>query len=445
MQKRILIVTTEILPSFNEPCAGGGVRAYTLGEALRARGHDVEYAICEDTLRGRQPADSNVTVVSYNHWTLNDTILRVKPDVVLFEQWYPLSYLKPIDIPVVVDLPGPLILENWHRGIGDVASNAMVKLRALAKADLFVYATERQRAYWQAWLPLSGVAPNDDCLVHAPIRLSPARPEPAPPADEFVVIYAGMFWAWQDPAAGLRMILQAMEDRGRGRCVVVGGRHPDHAVEGERYAELPPDLLNAPRLTIHQPVPFNDLVAGLTRCQLAVDTGPRNAERELSSNIRTVVYLWAGLPVVISDHAYLAEWVLKYNAGWVVPGTGGDQLRQIIAHALDHPEDVQQRAEGARKLAEERLVWSPFSDPLAARLNTLKLRQRLPTLMADAVKRLERAERDMEALRRKIAELDTARHELYQQAHDLKHELGAIRGRFLFRLDSRLRRWLGRD
>lgn len=443
MHRRVLVVTTELLPPFTDPCAGGGVRAWALGQALAACGHDVEYAIPAALLQGRS-TPPELTVVPYEFWTLNETIQRVVPDLLLFEQWFPLSYLQPVEIPVVVDLPGPLLLENWYRGVGSVGGNAMVKLRALAKADFFLHATERQRPYWTAWLLAAGVAPDENRLLHVPIQLSPKRPLSRPAPDELVAVYAGLFWAWQDPSFALRTVVECMDDRDRGRCVVIGGRHPQHTIEGERYTELPEELLASTRITVHAPVPFAELVDGLSQCHLAIDTSPPNAERELSSNIRTVVYLWAGLPVIVSDHSYLAEAVREYQAGWVVPGWGGDLLRQILFHVLDHPQDLAQRAAGARRLAEERLTWATTPPALLKFVSEPTVRTRHPSLLQSSVERLAEMDRELEAQRQRNARLDAERFAILEQLHDIRHELGAIRGRLLFRLDARLRRLLGK-
>ena len=45
MKRRILIVTTEALPTSAGPSAGGGIRAHSLGEALREAGHEVIYSL----------------------------------------------------------------------------------------------------------------------------------------------------------------------------------------------------------------------------------------------------------------------------------------------------------------------------------------------------------------------------------------------------------------
>ena len=45
MKKRILLITSDLLPFLGYPCAGGGVRAWGLGEGLKTKGYEVLYSI----------------------------------------------------------------------------------------------------------------------------------------------------------------------------------------------------------------------------------------------------------------------------------------------------------------------------------------------------------------------------------------------------------------
>ena len=159
MSSRILIVTTEMLPGLGYPTAGGGMRAYSIGEGLKSHGLQVDYSL-RDSLLKEKPLPNELTALLHNPDNIDNVINKYKPDVLIFEQWQPLLYYQNDNFPLVVDLPGPLLLEQAYRDHAELGNLAGTKINSLSKADVFCCSNPKQRGYWTAWMLLAGVPGN---------------------------------------------------------------------------------------------------------------------------------------------------------------------------------------------------------------------------------------------------------------------------------------------
>jgi hypothetical protein len=163
-------------------------------------------------------------------------------------------------------------------------------------------------------------------------------------------------------------------------------------------------------------MPFTELERFLSQGGVALDLMRRNPEREVSFNVRTVVYLAAGLPVIYNDFAELSGWIRDYQAGWTLDPDDTDLLKQILAEIAGNPELVKQRAAGARKLVEERLSSRELVEPLLAFCREPFVREvaltvsEAETSAATGLRiRLEAQERLLEMKEQHIRNLETSR------------------------------------
>jgi len=461
---RIDLVTMELLPGESVPVAGGGIRAASLCESLRAAGHAVRVCQPRDLLE-RCDLD---TANAFSPAAMQSFIDASPADLFVFEQWYPLSLPEAIDRPVAVDLPGPLLLENYWRKVDATERMVLLKLRALARADLWLYATPRQRYYWMAFLSLLGRDLDRPPLVHAPIALSP-RPEPAAPRAALRFVYAGIFWPWQDPTLALGTLAERMAAAGRGELEIYGGPHPQHEVEGQQFRDLSGALPEGDRVHYRGLLPFPALCARLEAAGVAVEVDAPNAERELSSTIRALVYLHCGLPLVIGREHYLAGEVEAAGAGWVIDAQDRAALARVFDAILAEPEEALARGARARALAARRYAIPAVHTELYARLEALStgerprpFTERLDAHMRESegrllahIEQLDReCRRQVEELERQHAHIQELYHSLHvtrqvRQALEQSYaiaarDLLAIRNSRAHRLLSRLKRLLGR-
>lgn len=364
MAERVLIVTTEALPDCGRPVGGGGIRSWSLGEALKARGCQVEYAFPYSLAKRLDLPDSQRRHL-FNRTDLTAMVAASGADVAVFEQWYPLSFLEESPCAVAVDLPGPLILENLYRGGKAFHGSVLRKIRALAKADLFIYATPLQWSYWLPWLILAGVPHENPPLVHIPISM----PQPPPQREDrggkpLCFSYAGLFWAWADPTPALDALCRVLPEHPGAGLSIIGGRHPQHQIEGERYRDEIANYGRHPQVTFREPMPFSDLTNALAHADVGLNLETPNAERRLSSTIRAVVQLWSGLPIVVGEASWLAPLVREYDAGWVANPGDPQALHQLFKSILANPDAARARSANAQRLVSEQLDAAKTIQPL---------------------------------------------------------------------------------
>ena len=129
MKRTILIFAVDRIPLDDRSVSGGGLRAWGLGEALKEKGHDVIYSIPKRLVEQESRPDELIRY-AFEPEKLRKVIRKVVPDIILFEQWGLATYLEDTSTPVVIDLHGSLILENYYRKHGEFKSNAAAKIKA---------------------------------------------------------------------------------------------------------------------------------------------------------------------------------------------------------------------------------------------------------------------------------------------------------------------------
>ena len=395
MTPRVLIVTTEMLPGLGYPTAGGGMRAYSIGEGLKSHGLHVDYSL-RDSLLKEKPLPNELSALLHNTDNIDDVINNYKPDVVIFEQWHPLLYCKSNNFPLAVDVPGPLLLEQAYKDPKELNNLAGTKIKALSKADVFCCSNSKQKGYWTAWMLLSGVPVTDFNLLEVPICASPELPPlPAIPKDknDLRFFHTGIFWPWQNFIPALEILSNIMENENAGKLEIYGGKHPYHPSDENTKSPFPDSILNNNRVTIHDLVKPEELFDAYKAGGVALEVMSRNPERDLSSTIRTIGFLWSGLPVVISSYSYLTDMINEYKAGWVADSESPEEIEKVFKEIFKHPEQVSEKAKGAQNLIKEKFTWDISTKELAEFCKSPRRRNRNPVFMEDAVKRIEGASR----------------------------------------------------
>jgi len=112
-------------------------------------------------------------------------------------------------------------------------------------------------------------------------------------------------------------------------------------------------------------VPYDSRGAYLIDADAGVSTHHVHVETTFSFRTRILDYLWAGLPMVVTEADGFAELVEAEQLGIVVPANDVDALADALTRVLsDSPEVEQWRANVAR--VRERFVWSAVLQPLLA-------------------------------------------------------------------------------
>ena len=366
--RRVLVISSDILPYPGLPTVGSGLRAWGLGQGLAARGHEVIFSMPKAALAGREAlVPPEVRRLAWETFTLGEVARSADPDVIVVCNW-PVMALLPTEwlgLPVVLDQHGPHLMEREYQRAGDPAENIEHKLVALRKADFFTCAGHKQWTYFQQWLERAGWTAEErqDRSAVIPVSLSPELPVHRP-SDGLTFVYGGVFLPWQDPTLALSTLVETLERAGRGHLLFYGGKHPVYPVDTGIFDELLDRLQKSDRVVAPGMVPHDELIAQYTRSHVAIDLMRRNPERELAFTTRTVEYLWCGLPVIYNDYGELAEYIRDFNAGWTVDPEDRAALARVLAEIIDHPEVIAERSAGAQRLVRERLAWNTTIAPL---------------------------------------------------------------------------------
>jgi glycosyltransferase involved in cell wall biosynthesis len=360
--RRVIVVSADVLPYPGLPTTGAGLRAWGLGLGLRARGHDVSFAVPFQVLEKFQPLRHPDLIVMED---VNAVVRDYRPDVLVFQHWVHVPALETEGAAVVIDFHGPLLLETLYRDGAGVQEYIQVKLRALKKADFFTCAGEFQRNYFYAWLIMAGFDLRRMPIEVIPFSMSPDIPTHEYPTDEVEFVYGGVFLPWQDPSVGLRALIETMDTLKRGHLTFYGGAHPwIHLAANPLFDVVKRLLETSPRCAISPTIPRDQLVERYRKASVAWDVMAHNAERGMAFTSRTVEYLWAGLPVVYNNYAELARYIERYEAGWTVDPTDPTAIKAVVREILTHPAEVARRGANAQRLVREALNWETTIAPL---------------------------------------------------------------------------------
>ena len=365
--KRVLVISSDILPLPGLPTTGAGLRSWGIGKGLEARGHEVLLSLPAACLDKGWEIPKGMAEFAWRLGGAREVVDKAKPDVVVFSPWPSVQIGQKLDIPTVLDFHGPHLLEREFQGYATRATNVPAKVSAIRKADFFTCAGEKQRLYVLSWLLIAGIDLSDPNLVSIPVSLSPELPTHVWSDDGPTFVYGGMFLPWQDPSAGLRGLVQSMESSGRGALKFFGGKHPLYPIGNlDRFETLVKELESSPRVQAMGLVTHDELIEEYRHAHVALDLMARNLERELAFTTRTVEYMWCGLPVIYQDYAELSGLIREYQAGWVVNPADEVQIHEAIEEALSQPGEVRRRGENAQRLVRECLTWDKTIEPLDA-------------------------------------------------------------------------------
>lgn len=359
-----LILTGEPLPLPGRVTTGAGLRAWGLKEGLRCAGLEAWVATRAVAMEGLTEEEA-----SRHHsalWepdTIAALVARLDPGCVISQHWGILRDVPPLAPPLAIDLAGPHLLERRLWGAENWVEHLEEKLAALRRADFAVCSGERQRLYFLNHLALAGFDLTSETLPVIPFSVSPELPDGAHAHDSFFC--GGMFLPWQDPSSAIHTLIEVLEESGRGHLHFWGGPHPRLDVSRGRFEALMERLESSDRVTCHGLTAFDALAQEMVRCGVALDLMASNPERELAFPTRTVVQLWAGLPVIHGDFDELGEIIGHAEAGWSLAPGDTDRLGDTVRQILDHPELVAVRRANAQRLVRERLTWDRTIEPLA--------------------------------------------------------------------------------
>jgi hypothetical protein len=409
----VVLVTPEPVA---ERMAGPAIRALELARALARDGRSGAVSLASLAAVDRQ--DPLVDVVAaadaaqLRRIVSGAAVVVVQGDVLGLHPW-----LADEPMPIVVDAYDPYHLEQLEqaRPLGETRRRAVVRdcVRSLntqlARADLVLTASARQRALWLGHLAALGrVNPLTYDLAPDMSRLLAVVPfgvpeTPAPPRDrsvlrqafpsltddDVVLLWGGGVYEWFDPELLVRAVARVLPAVPQVRLIFLGTRHPvpgvRSATSAARHAAVETGVLDRAVFFHDGWVPYDERGRWLSASDIGVSTHKDHVETEFSFRTRLLDYLWCGLPVISTGGDDLAERVAGSGAGVTVPAGDLDALAAAVERAVGDPQ--WRIAAGTASSALGRSFgWDAVAAPLA---DFCAAPVRAPDLVLDAVDRLQ--------------------------------------------------------
>lgn len=297
---------------------------------------------------------------------------------------------------VIADIYDPMHLEQleqgrelpsdqWQRQVQDATE---VLNQQLERADYFLCASDRQKMFWLGQLAGLGRInpanydgdPDLNGLISVvPFGLSSVPPRhemdvlkgvnPGISADDKLVLWSGGLYNWFDPKTLIRAVAELSTRRDSVRLFFLGTKHPHPGVpemaivaESRAVAEQL-GVLNSSVFFNDSWVDFGERQNYLMEADAGVSTHFSHIETTFSFRTRILDYLWAELPMVVTDGDHFAELIRAENLGVVVEAGNDSQLADALEKVLfDEEFAAEARANIGR--VRERYYWRTVLAPV---------------------------------------------------------------------------------
>jgi GT2 family glycosyltransferase len=388
---RVLVITGDPIGA---KMAGPAIRAWHIAEALSATNEVILV-----TLSGLDPVQAPFTL---RHVRAGDNrtfaSLEVWADVIIFQGHAMAAFaaLQTTSKIVVADIYDPMHLEQleqgrqlpaatWDRAVTDATS---VLNEQLERADFFLCASDRQRMFYLGQLSALGrinpanYAEDPDlarllAVVPFGIDGTPPRHERAVlkgvrdgiRADDKVLLWGGGVYDWFDPLTLIRAVADVSQRHDNVRLFFQGTQHPHPGVP-EMAVLAESRKLAAELGALDKSVFFNDAWVDysdrqnyLTEADAGVSTHFSHIETTFSFRTRILDYLWAGLPMVVTEGDSFAELVEREQLGIVVPAKDVMALSAALESILFDESLIEVSRRNVAR-TRERFLWSSTLAPV---------------------------------------------------------------------------------
>jgi len=305
-------------------------------------------------------------------------------------------FLQSVEKPLIVDIYDPFTLEHLEvfgeRPIADQARIASLYTamlnQQLRAGDFFICTNERQRRFWLGMLTANNrVNPStyaEDRTLSRLIDIVPFGLPSDPPQhrrqvlkgvrpgirlSDKVVLWGGGIWEWLDPITLVQAVAKIAEVRDDVKLFFLGKQHFDTLTAPEtriceRTIRLCRDLgLLDTKVFFNDWTPYNERESYLLEADIGVCLHPSHIETRFASRTRVLDYIWAQLPIVISQGDSMSEVVRHRDLGRVVPCSNADAVANAILDLLDDPWLRERLRSNFERTAQE-YTWERVIEPV---------------------------------------------------------------------------------
>lgn len=454
---KVLILTGDPI---GRKMAGPAIRSWNMALEL-SRENDV--ALVTTTILEDIPAPFPLHRVRPGEDEAFDA-LEAWADVILFQGHAMSSFpqLLTTDKVVVVDIYDPMHLEQLEQGRElprstwelNVERATRVLNQQLSFGDFFLCASERQRPFYLGQLAALGrINPatyeNDPHLDHlltvVPFGLSSTPPahvkdvlkgvRPGIGRDDKLLMWGGGLYNWFDPMTLIHAVAEVSKRHDNVRLMFLGTKHPGveemAIVKESRQLARRLGVLDTSVFFNDTWVEYADRESYLAESDAGVSTHNLHIETTFSFRTRILDYLWAGLPMVVTEGDGFADLIESESLGVVVPAGDVDSLARGIEKVLFDEKFIERTRKNIARVR-ERFQWSSTLAPLVDFV-------REPRHAADRAdgSLARRGSGGLSATGRKTHGL---RHDLWMMSHHLRNSGPRVVARKLWtRLRTRLK------
>jgi GT2 family glycosyltransferase/glycosyltransferase involved in cell wall biosynthesis len=297
---------------------------------------------------------------------------------------------------VVADIYDPMHLEqleqakalprrDWENSVSDATA---VLNEQLGKADFFICASERQRMFYLGQLAALGrVNPanySGDPDLRGLIDVVPfGMPREFPEHDrdvlkgaldgieksDKVLLWSGGLYNWFDPHSLIRAVAELSTRRPDVRLFFQGTKHPHPGVPEMEIVATSRTLaeslgvLDSAVFFNRSWVDYADRHNYLIEADAGVSTHFDHLETTMSFRTRILDYLWAGLPMVVTEGDVFAELVERERLGLVVPANNVTALADALERVLFDEELIAEAKANLARVRED-FYWDTVLEPL---------------------------------------------------------------------------------
>jgi hypothetical protein len=389
---KVLVITGDPI---GQKMAGPAIRSWNMADAMRQRAEVVLVSLAgvPDAepegfqLEHVRPGDERA-MAKWENWA--DVIVFQGLAMAVFEV---IRNSKKI---IVADLYDPMHLEqleqarelpeaNWSQQFEQARS---VMNEQLTRADYFLCASDRQRHFYLGQLMALGrintkTYANDPDLERliaiVPFGLQPEKPQHIRPVVKDVIpgiesshkllLWSGGLYNWFDPVSLIEAVAIVHKRRGGVHLYFQGTKHPHPGVpemaivRESREAAFRLGVLDVCVHFNESWVDFDDRQNYLIEADAGVSTHHAHIETTYSFRTRILDYLWAGLPMVVTEGDHFGDLVRSEGLGIAVEAHDVDGLAEAIEKVLFDTEFARLAREKIESLRQE-YTWQTVLSPL---------------------------------------------------------------------------------
>lgn len=376
--------------------AGPGIRYFELAKTLSK--------YCECTLLVPNECDiknENFKINNYDSARASKSLVKkigCDADVVISQTLRPplLNHLRKCKIRYIADFYDPLTVETLEqirydsKKVQDSTFNFIHYLQALQFecADHVLCASERQRDLYTGWFfGIRSITPEvykesadlKNLFSIIPFGLSETEPLfinedllyekfPQIKRSDKIIFWGGGIWNWFDPLSVIKAVEILSKKRHNIKMVFLGVKHPNPKIKQMEMTRNTLEychkhgLIDKLVFINHDWTPYEDRVNYLLGSAVGVSTHFDNLETRFSFRTRVLDYLWANLPMVVTEGDSMAQMVKENNLGKVVRYKNIDDIVEAISELLEKKGEFSENIAQFKKT----FYWSAIAKNLAS-------------------------------------------------------------------------------